>query len=93
MAKRIRYDFDGAIGISRQTYGTKGGQSVRIVIDKENFKFELVNHNGQALVSGGKSSAGNYIVLLRQAKRALINLGCDFTDEERNRDFGLVKKG
>jgi hypothetical protein len=90
MQMRIRYDFDGPIGISRQTYGTVSGEYVRIVIDKENFKFEIVNHDGKAIVSGGDTS--NYIVLLRQAKRALMRLGCDFSNEERNRNFGLVNK-
>jgi len=89
MKMRIRYDFNGPIGISRQTYGTVSGESVRVVVDKENFKFEIVNHNGQAVVAGGNTK--NYIVLLRQAKKALVHLGCGFSTEERNRDYGLVK--
>lgn len=90
MSMRIRYDFNGAIGISRNTYGTTSGENVRVVIDKENFKFEIVNSDGKAVVSGGATR--NYIVLLRQAKRALEYLGCGFHTEERNRDFGLVSK-
>lgn len=90
MHMRIRYDFDGAIGISRQTYGTVSGENVRVVVDKENFKFEIVNPEGKAVVVGGNTK--NYIVLLRQAKKALIHLGCSFADEERDRDYGLVKK-
>lgn len=90
MNMRIRYDFEGPIGISRNTYGTTSGENVRIVVDKDNFKFEIVNHEGKAIVSGGDTT--NYIVLLRQAKRALVNLGCGFAHEERNRDFGIVKK-
>jgi hypothetical protein len=88
---RIRYDFDGHIGISRQTYGTAGGEYVRIVIDKLNYKFEIVNPDGKAVVSGGSSKMKNYIVLLRQAKRALMHLGCTFTVEDRDRNYGVVK--
>lgn len=86
MRMRVRYDYDGNIGVSRQTYGTASG-SVRIVIDKENFKFEIVDSDGKALVSGGNTQ--NFIVLLRQAKRALEHLGCTFDTEERDRDFGI----
>jgi len=89
MNMRIRYDFDGHIGISRNTYGTSTG-NVRIVVDKENFKFEIVNSDGKAVVSGGDTT--NYIVLLRKAKRALLHLGCTFSTEERDRDFGLRPK-
>jgi len=90
MHQRIRYDFEGAIGISRQTYGTTSGENVRIVIDRENFTFEIVNHDGKALVQGGNTK--NYIVLLRQAKKALIHLGYNFATEERDRNYGIVKK-
>ena len=90
MKMRIRYDFEGPIGVSRQTYGTVSGENVRLVVDKVNFKFEIVNPDGKAIVSGGRTK--NYIVLLRQAKRALELLGCDFDTEERDRDFGIVKK-
>lgn len=92
MRMRIRYDFDGHIGISRHTYGTAGGEHVRIVIDKQAFKFEIVNHDGKAIVSGGSTKTGNYAVLLRQAKRALMHLGCDFSHEERDRDYGVRLK-
>lgn len=90
MHMRIRYDFDGHIGISRQTYGTASGENVRVVIDRENFKFEIVNHDGKAIVSGGNTK--NYIVLLRQAKKALVALGYGFSTEERDRDYGVRPK-
>lgn len=90
MHMRIRYDFDGHIGISRQTYGTASGENVRVVIDRENFKFEIVNHDGKAIVSGGNTK--NYIVLLRQAKKALVALGYGFSVEERDRDYGVRPK-
>lgn len=90
MQMRIRYDFDGPIGVSRQTYGTATGENVRVVVDKQNYKYEIVNTDGKAIVSGGNTK--NYIVLLRQAKKALMSLGYTFADEERNRDYGLVSK-
>jgi hypothetical protein len=89
MQMRIRYDFDGPIGVSRNTYGTANG-NVRVVVDKDNFKFEIVDHDGKAVVTGGNTK--NYIVLLRQAKKALIALGYGFNKEDRNRDYGLVRK-
>lgn len=90
MHTRIKYNFEGSIGISRQTYGTTSGENVRIVVDKENFTFEIVNPDGKAIVQGGKTK--NYAVLLRQAKRALVSLGYDFSLEERDRDYGIVRK-
>lgn len=90
MQMRIRYEFEGPIGISRATYGTASGENVKVVIDKENFTFEIVNSDGKAIVSGGKTK--NYIVLLRQAKRALMRLGCTFNTEDRNRDYGIIRK-
>lgn len=96
MNMRIRYNFkdktglDTPIGVSRQTYLTASGDYVRVVIDKEAFKFEIITNEGVAVVSGGNTK--NYIVLLRQAKRALEQLGIQFSTEERNRDYGIVRK-
>ncbi len=90
MTSRIRYDFDQHIGVSRSTYGTRSGENVRIVVDTQGFKFEIVNTRNEVIVAGGNTK--NYIVLLRQAKRALIALGCMFENEERNRNYGIVKK-
>jgi len=89
MTSRIRYDFDQNIGISRLTYGTRSGENVRVVVDTQNFKFEIVNVRNEVIVAGGNTK--NYIVLLRQAKRALVALGCLFENEERDRDFGVRK--
>lgn len=80
MRLRIRYEYEGPIGISRQTFNVKG-QDVRVVIHVEEFYFELVNSQGEALVSGGNTK--NIAVLKRQAKRALKKLGYEFGDEDR----------
>jgi len=90
MNTRIKYNYDGHIGISRQTFKVDNGQDVRIVINKEDFKFEIVDDEGRTLIEGGNTS--NYNVLLRQAKRALVKLGHEFGVEKRDRDYGLVKK-
>lgn len=90
MTKRIRYDFTANIGISKQVYKIGNGDQVRVVVDKENFRFEIVNNNGEAVQAGGNTK--NYIVLLRQAKTALERLGCTFSTEQRDRDYGLVSK-
>ena len=92
MHMRIRYDYskgDGTIGMSRQVYNTPAGDVI-IVIDKKNMTFEIVNTEHKALVSGGGTK--NFIVLLRQAKRALVRLGYQFNGEERDRDFGIRPK-
>lgn len=89
MNTRIKYLFEGTIGISRQVYGTKNGNA-RVIIDKENFTFEIVDTDNKPIVQGGKTK--NYAVLLRQAKRALVALGCDFAPEDRDRDYGVIRK-
>lgn len=90
MSKRIRYKFEAHIGTSKQFYKIGDGQEVKVVIDKLNFKFEIVDAENNLIAHGGDTK--NYIVLLRQAKTALERLGCTFTTEERDRDYGLVSK-
>jgi len=89
MYTRIKYEFNGPIGISRQSFRIKG-KDVRIVINKDDFYFELVDVNGDVVVKGGNTK--NYAVLLRQAKRTLGKLGCKFDTETRDRDYGVVRK-
>lgn len=89
MSTRIKYNFEGPIGISRQSFNIDG-KDVRIVINKDDFNFEIVDNEGQALVEGGNTK--NYNVLLRQAKRALTKLGYDFNVETRNRNYGVIRK-
>lgn len=89
MSFRIKYKYEGSVGISRQTFKV-GGEDLRIVINKDDFKFQIVDREGLAKVEGGNTK--NYNVLLRQAKRALEKLGYEFKTESRNRDYGLVRK-
>jgi hypothetical protein len=89
MHTRIKYEFNGPIGISRQSFKIKG-KDVRIVVNKNDFYFELVDNKGDVIVKGGKTK--NYAVLLRQAKRALGKLGHKFDTETRDRDYGVIRK-
>lgn len=89
MGTRIKYNFEGPIGISRQSFHVNG-RDLRIVINKEDFNFEIVDNEGMAVVEGGNTK--NYNVLLRQAKRALTKLGYEFNVESRNRDYGVIRK-
>ena len=82
MATRIKYEYDGPIGISKQVFHIKG-KECRVVVHKEDFYFEIVDQDNNALIKGGNTT--NWIVLLRQAKRALEKLGFEFGTEKRNR--------
>lgn len=88
---RLSYNWTGHIGQSRQTFATNGGVFVKVVVDKLNGQYEIVNQRNEVIVSGGDGTK-NYIVLLRKIKRALDDLGVELVKEERNRDYGLVRK-
>lgn len=90
MRMRLSYDWEAHIGQSRQTFGTKSGLVVKVIVDRLNNEFEIVNHRNEVLVSGG--GVNNYIVLLRKIRRALADLGVELVTEERDRDYGIVKK-
>jgi len=89
MNKRIKYVYSGPIGISKQSFRVDG-QDLRIVINKDDFYFEIIDNEGVPLIQGGNTK--NYAVLLRQAKRALGKLGYEFGVEKRDRDYGVVRK-
>lgn len=79
---RIIYEFDGPIGISKQVFRING-KDLRIVVDKENFYFEIVDNQGNPIKKGGNTK--NYNVLLRQAKHAISRMGYEFGIEKRDR--------
>ena len=83
MIKRIKYDYMGLIGLSRQTFKVNG-IDIRVYLDTENFKFELVSEDGIAVFKGGNSKRGNLHVLKRQVKKALEDFGVEFETEQRN---------
>jgi len=89
MHTRIKYNFEGSIGISRQSFRVNG-QDLRIVVNSQDFTFEIVDNSGSVIKTGGNTK--NYNVLLRQAKRALTELGYDFAVETRDRDYGVIRK-
>lgn len=91
MRMRLSYNWEGHIGQSRQTFATESGIFVKVVVDKLNNEFEIVNQRNEVIVHGG--GVTNYIVLLRKIKRALVDLGVKtLVKEERDRNYGIVKK-
>ena len=82
MRLRIRYDYEGPIGISTQSFNIKG-RDCRVVIHTTDFYYEVVDSAGEALAKGGGTS--NLAVLKRKAKRELEKLGYEFGDESRKR--------
>lgn len=87
MYTRIKYEFHAHIGYSKQYFTTKDKRSVRVIIDKKNMTFEIKDSNGELVVDG--KAGKNYCYLLQKAKAALMKLGCNFSGEERDRDYGL----
>ena len=103
MNTRIRFKYDdgskgktrhnSTIAISRQSFNVKGNE-VHIFMHLKDFYFEFIDKEGNALFKGGKAT--NTAVLLRQAKRELVKLGCEFGKEERKKSnidqgFGLIE--
>ena len=84
MTKRIKYEYMGKIGVSRQVFNVLG-IDVRVYLDTEEFKFELVDDNGIAIFKGGNSKKGNLHVLKRQVKKALEDFGIEFETEKRKK--------
>lgn len=88
MATRIKFVYDtnkladATYGTSRQSF-TVNGKEVRLFVHFKDFYFEVVDNDGNAIAKGGNTK--NRAVLLRQAKRELQKLGCDFGTETRNR--------
>lgn len=82
MHTRIKYDYSGPVGISKQVF-RHNGLDLRVVINVEEFYFEIVTNDGQPVVKGGNTK--NVAVLKRQAKRALVKYGYEFGSETRNK--------
>lgn len=95
MNKRIRYVCEDKlyphIVKSKQAFTIGDGAQVKVAVNKETFKFEIVNAANNELIEAG-GNTDNYIVLLRQAKTALKRLGVALDTEERNRNYGPPKK-
>lgn len=93
MQTRIRFKYDdgtkgktrnnSTIAISRQSFKV-GDNEVYLFMHLKEFYFELIDSEGNVLKKGGKAS--NTAVLLRQAKRELVKLGCEFGSETRTKD-------
>ena len=90
MHTRIKYEYSGPVGISKQVFKYKG-QDLRVVINVEEFYFEIVTDDGLAVIKGGNTS--NVAVLKRQAKRALVRHGYEFGAETRNKEVVILNEG
>ena len=93
MGTRIKFIYDGntknkmkdaKTGVNRQPLFIKNNKEVDLYIDFTDFYFEILEKDGSLITKGGKTK--NRAVLLRQAKRALVKLGCTFKKELRHRE-------
>jgi len=83
---RIRYDNHGETLLrSRRTFVIASGSEVVVELDLTNRKYRILDAVTQAEVTSGGNTR-NIAVLKIQSKRALKQLGAQFSDEKRNRD-------
>lgn len=89
MNTRIRFKYDtkdvktATYGTSKQTFRVNG-TDVQLFVHFKDKYFEIYNVKDQSLVvKGGETKSRT--VLLQKARQALIDLGCDFNTEKRNR--------
>jgi hypothetical protein len=93
MQSRIRYEYSDelpGVGVSKQRFVINGKHHL-VVLNTEEMYFEIQDLEGNVIHKGGDDIT-NLHVLKRHVKRALMRHGCVFKTEERNRDYGLVKK-
>lgn len=89
MNTRIKFKYDtkkledATYGFSKQVFRVNG-KEVRLFVHFKEFYFEVIDNDEKVIEKGGQTK--NRAVLLRQAKRALVNLGVIFGDETRNRE-------
>lgn len=87
--QRIRFKYDtkkladATYGTSRQSFNLNG-EDVRLFVHFKDFYYEVIRNDGTAVATGGNTK--NRAVLLRQAKNALVKLGCKFDEETRDRN-------
>lgn len=101
MNTRIRFKYDdgskgknrnnSTIAESRQMYKLANGKEVVIFMHLKEFYFEFIDSDGVVVKKGG--NATNTAVLLRQAKRELVKLGCEFGSETRSKQEEPVNEG
>lgn len=84
MKTRIRYNSDNNLLISRQTFTGSNYTPYRIVLDKENLSYKIMNAATDEIVTTGGNTK-NLTVLKSKAKNALVSLGVEFDTETRDR--------
>lgn len=93
MQSRIRYEYSKelpGVGVSKQRFVIDSKHHIVLIHTNEMY-FEVQDLEGTVVFKGGDGIT-NLHVLKRHVKRALMRLGCVFKTEERDRDYGLVKK-
>lgn len=84
MHTRIKYDYNGPVGFSKQRFRLNG-RDLSVIIYIDEFRFEVVDSSDGTVVTKGGNTK-NVAVLKKQAKRALNRLGYEFSAETRNRE-------
>lgn len=96
MSKRIRYkDHKSRENVleSIQTFTSSvNGALYKVRLDLNEFTYEIKNLRSEMIFRGGENIT-NLNVLKRAAKRRLEDLGVVFETEQRDRTFGLCRKG
>ena len=95
MTQRIRYKEteDKNIVVSNKIFTSeKTGAQYKVFLNLEKVTYKIKNINSENCFYGGEN-INNLNVLKRTAKARLEGMGVNFTDEERDRTFGLCPKG
>ena len=96
MATRIRYrKHDTRDNVVESTHifvsARHGGQYI-VRLDLNNYTYEIKNIKKEVIYRGGEK-INNLNVLKRQARKRLTDLGVILNSEDRDRSFGMCKKG
>lgn len=96
MKTRIRYKDhtkrENVVESTTTFMSSSTGARYLIRLDLNNYTYEIKNIRSELLYRGG-DNINNLNVLKRTAKKRLESLGVKFSKEDRDRTFGLCKKG
>jgi len=82
---RIRYTKAGVNLVSRQAFQVNETTSVKVVLNSETMKYDIVDATDESNVLASGGNTKNLSVLKIQAKRNLKAMGLEFNTESRNR--------
>lgn len=96
MVTRIRYENhpkrENVLKSTHILVSAKTGAKYEVRLDLNNYTYEIKNINREVIYRGGEN-INNLNVLKREARKRLQKLGVKLTKENRDRSFGLCKKG